>query len=75
LGLVNICDIGYIADMVKAREQIFPVKKLVPLTAELAERIKTFRHEQRINSENEAIRQLLELGLKAAGASKPPDQQ
>jgi hypothetical protein len=59
----------------KAREQIFPVKKLVPLTAELAERIKTFRHEQRINSENEAIRQLLELGLKAAGASKPPDQQ
>jgi hypothetical protein len=56
--------------MVKSREQIFPVKKLVPLPADLAERIKTFRHDQRINSENEAIRQLLELGLKAAGASK-----
>jgi hypothetical protein len=73
--LVNIPDIGYIAGMAKAGEPIFPVKKLVRLTAELAERIKTFRHEQRIDSENEAIRRLLELGLKSAGESKPPRQQ
>jgi hypothetical protein len=59
----------------KAGKQIFPVKKLVPLTADLAERIKTFRYEQRISSENEAIRRLIELGLKSAGESKPPRQQ
>jgi hypothetical protein len=53
----------------KAGKQIFPVKKLVPLTEDLAERIKTFRHEQRISSENEAIRRLIELGLKAANES------
>jgi hypothetical protein len=55
--------------MAKARDQIFAVKKLVPFPAELAERIKTFRHERRIASENEAIRQLIELGLKAASQS------
>jgi hypothetical protein len=56
----------------KAGESIFPVKKLVPLTADLAERIKTYRHDQRISSENEAIRQLIELGLKSGrGASQP----
>jgi hypothetical protein len=59
----------------QAGGQIFPVKKLVPLTADLADRIKTFRHEQRINSENEAIRRLIELGLKAAGASETPAPQ
>jgi hypothetical protein len=40
----------------------------VPLTAEMAEAISEFRHQQRIASENEAIRQLIEAGL---GKAKP----
>jgi hypothetical protein len=58
--------------MAKAGEQSFPVKKLVPLTGELAVRIKEFRHDQRISSENEAIRRLLDLGLAAAKAGWKP---
>lgn len=54
---------GYILSM--APEPTYPVKKLVNLTEDLAERISTFRHESRLASENEAIRQLIEAGLKA----------
>lgn len=49
-----------------AADATYPVKKLVNLTAEQAERISTFRYDQRIPSENEAIRRLIELGLQAA---------
>jgi hypothetical protein len=49
--------------MARYTEQIFPVKKLVPLTAEIADRISEYRHTQRISSENEAIRRLIEAGL------------
>lgn len=41
------------------------MKKLVGLTEEQAERISNFRFGNRLNSENEAIRQLIELGLQA----------
>ncbi len=47
-------------------ESAFPVKKLISLTASLAERIKEFRFQRRIETDNEAIRQLLELGLDAS---------
>jgi hypothetical protein len=57
--------------MARYTEQIFPVKKLVPLTAEMAERISEYRHTQRISSENEAIRQLVEVGLKASAGKAP----
>jgi len=48
-----------------SRETAYPVKKLVGLTEEQAERISDFRFGNRLNSENEAIRQLIELGLQA----------
>jgi len=54
-----------VADMARYTEQVFQVKKLVPLTTELAERISEYRHANRISSENEAIRRLIETGLKA----------
>jgi hypothetical protein len=54
--------------MARYTETVYPVKKLVPLTAEMAEAISEFRHQQRIASENEAIRQLIEAGL---GKAKP----
>ena len=50
---------------------IFPVKKLVSLTDALAQQITDFRYDQRLPSDNEAIRRLIELGLKAARGEKP----
>jgi hypothetical protein len=47
-------------------ETQFPIKKLLPLTTELAERIATYRFDCRLPSENEAMRRLIELGLEAA---------
>jgi hypothetical protein len=54
-----------------AAEVAYPVKKLVNLTEELASRISSFRYEQRIPSENEAIRRLIEAGLRAEVAPAP----
>lgn len=47
-----------------AAETIFPVKKLVNLTAEQASEISEFRFARRLHSENEAIRTLIEMGLR-----------
>jgi hypothetical protein len=55
---------GYLIYM--SRDTAFPVKKLVYLTERQAERIADYRFGNRIKSENEAIRQLLEKGLEAA---------
>lgn len=49
-----------------ATDAIYPVKKLVYLTEEQAEMISDFRFSKRLQSENEAIRQLIALGLEAA---------
>lgn len=49
-----------------AAEIIFPVKKLVRLTDDQEKRIADFRFSHRLQSENEAIRRLIELGLEAA---------
>ena len=51
---------------------IFPVKKLVNLTEEQAQQIAGFRFEQRIASENEAIRQLIARGLEASRRRQKP---
>jgi DNA-binding PadR family transcriptional regulator len=53
-----------------SKDTTFPVKKLVYLTERQAERIADFRFGNRIKSENEAIRQLLEKGLAAAEESE-----
>jgi metal-responsive CopG/Arc/MetJ family transcriptional regulator len=41
-------------------------RKLVSLPADLAQLVDDFRFENRIATESEAIRRLIELGLKAA---------
>jgi hypothetical protein len=66
--VVNIVFIAYKGDM--AAEPMLTVKKLVAMTPDLAERIAAFRFEQRINTEAEAIRTLIERGL-ATAAKKP----
>jgi hypothetical protein len=52
--------------MARYTEVVYPVKKVVALTNEMADRVRDFRFKQRLDSENEAIRRLIELGLKAA---------
>lgn len=52
----------------------YPVKKLLYLTDEQAAWISEYRFSRRIQSENEAIRQLITLGLEAAAASKTSRQ-
>jgi hypothetical protein len=44
----------------------YPVKKLIGLTEVQVRQIADYRFEHRIASESEAIRQLIELGLRAA---------
>ncbi|MCV6825399.1 MULTISPECIES: hypothetical protein [Halocynthiibacter] len=53
-----------------AKNTVYHIKKLVNLTEEQAERIADYRFSERINSENEAIRRLIELGLQAHSVEK-----
>jgi hypothetical protein len=58
--------------MARYTSTIFPVKKVVNLTAEQAKRIRDYRFAQQIDSENEAIRRLIEAGLGASGTRGGP---
>jgi hypothetical protein len=69
--IVNSVNIVYGQPMARYTETIYPVKKLVPLTSAMAEAISEYRHRQRISSENEAIRQLIEAGLSGQAAPTP----
>lgn len=71
-GIVNMRHIDYVVFM--ARETAYPVKKLVNLTDEQAKRISDFRFDQRLQSENAAIRRLIELGLEAIEKDRPSGQ-
>ena len=55
---------GYFEHM--SKDTAFPVKKLVNLTDDQAKRISDFRFDNRLPSENEAIRILIERGLGAS---------
>ncbi|MFD1627674.1 hypothetical protein [Azospirillum griseum] len=57
-------DVAYITCMAVNPETT--VRKLVSLPKPLAAAILDFRFEQRIGTESEAIRRLIELGLEAA---------
>jgi hypothetical protein len=64
-----MCDIFPI--MARYTSTIYPVKKVVNLTAEQAQRIRGYRFAEKIDSENEAIRRLIEAGLKARQVDAP----
>ena len=66
--VVNIRHIGYIRVM--SRKSQFPIRKLIYLSTEMAERVSAHRFDHRIESENEAIRQLVEVGLAAQPKKK-----
>ena len=54
------------------REKEMDTRKIVSMPAELAKAIEDFRFDERISTEAEAIRRLLEAGLKAHGRSGAP---
>jgi hypothetical protein len=67
--VVNAIDMVYIRRM----ETSFPVRKALQFTAEQWERVRAFRFDQKIGTEAEAVRRLIDLGLETAQASKPND--
>ena len=67
--LFNMVYMRYIDFMPKP--PILTVKKLVALTPDMTRAIEDFRFTQRVGSESEAIRRLIELGLEAAKAEAP----
>jgi hypothetical protein len=56
--------IAYIVRM--DRPSVLTVKKLVAMAPEMAQAIEDFRFANRVASESEAIRRLIEAGLQAA---------
>lgn len=68
-AIVNSVNSDYFAQMARYTETVFPVKKLVALTAEMARAIEDYRFANRVPSEAEAIRRLIERGL---AAEQPP---
>ena len=54
------------------KETLYPIKKLIYLTTETAERVRAYRFDQRIETDNEAIRRLIEAGLSAQKPAKKP---
>jgi hypothetical protein len=61
----------YVAWMPRYAETVFPVKKVIALSNDMAKRIRDYRFTERIESENEAIRRLIEAGLSTSGKSGP----
>lgn len=59
--MVNPHDMRYMLGM--AKQTKYPVRKLSYFSDEMAKAIDDFRYSQRIPSENEAIRQLIQTGL------------
>lgn len=55
-----------------ARPKIMATRKIVSLSPQLAQAVEDFRFENRIGSEAEALRRLIELGLEASKTK--PDQ-
>jgi hypothetical protein len=50
---------------------IYPIKKLIAITPEMAKAIEDYRFANRLKAEAEAIRQLIETGLSAKKSSGP----
>jgi hypothetical protein len=70
MGHMRIVNMAYMGNISAMPDPIYPFKKLVYLSEAQAAAIKDFRFDQRLDSENEAIRQLIQLGLEAAKATK-----
>jgi hypothetical protein len=61
-SLVNAIDMCYISGM----ETTYQIRKALQFTSEQWERVRAFRFDQKIDTEAEAVRRLIDLGLEAA---------
>jgi hypothetical protein len=61
-SLVNAIDMRYISGM----ETTYQIRKALQFTSEQWERVRAFRFDQKIDTEAEAVRRLIDLGLEAA---------
>lgn len=66
IRIVNMWYEGYIGLMAKA--PVLTVKKLIAMSPDMVAAIDDYRFAERIGSEAEAIRRLIELGLQASKA-------
>lgn len=57
-----------------ARESLYPVRKLISLSEEQAQRVADYRFDARLKSENEAIRELIDRGLTAVEERQNPSK-
>jgi hypothetical protein len=53
-------------------ETLYPVRKALQFTTEQWEKVRAFRFEQRISTEAEAVRRLIDLGLESGKGRKRP---
>jgi hypothetical protein len=51
----------------------FPHKKMLSFNDDMLARVSDYRFDNRINSESEAIRRLIEIGLETSGYGLKPD--
>ena len=52
-----------------------PLRKLLAISPTLMDEVTTFRFANRINTQSEALRRLIEQGLRAATGAPPPRDQ
>ena len=58
-----------------AKQPTLTKKKLIALDPKMMREIESYRFGERIKSESEAIRRLIELGLSVSSAPKGPSQR
>jgi hypothetical protein len=68
--VVNMVHIVYIIGM----ETLFPVRKALQFTTEQWEQVRAFRFEQKISTEADAVRRLIQIGLEATAKPQPAKQ-
>jgi hypothetical protein len=54
------------------RPTAFPIKKLIGFDADLWGKVREYRFSEKLNTESDAVRRLIELGLSASGGSGTP---
>ncbi len=58
-------------DYIIGMETAYPVRKALQFTAEQWEKVRDFRFDRKIGTEADAVRRLIDIGLKAAEDDQP----
>lgn len=72
MGIVNTLDSDYIEDMSKpGPQQRYPYKRLLFMTSALCDAVRVYRFERGLETEAEALRELIEVGLSSSRKERP----